>query len=143
MKIAVIILHFGKLATTEHCLKELAKKIENHSVILVNNTSDNLTSLTQIIPGTRVLSSLLPTPKSIQFSCSITISIFPRGLSAISHLPLPNTLPPALSVPSFTILGATTGEANTIAGPARSNTKIGITNPKPLSQSLMSRVRPC
>ncbi|KKU43021.1 MAG: hypothetical protein UX59_C0032G0009 [Microgenomates group bacterium GW2011_GWA1_46_7] len=113
MKIAVIILHFGKLATTEHCLKELAKKIENHSVILVNNTSDNLTSLTQIIPGTK------------------------------SHLPLPNTLPPALSVPSFTILGATTGEANTIAGPARSNTKIGITNPKPLSQSLMSRVRPC
>jgi len=57
MKIAVIILHFGKLATTEHCLKELAKKIENHSVILVNNTSDNLTSLTQIIPGTKIINN--------------------------------------------------------------------------------------
>jgi GT2 family glycosyltransferase len=52
MKIAVVILHFGKRDTTKKCLQELKKKIENNYVIVVNNTPDDIKDLTTIIPGT-------------------------------------------------------------------------------------------
>lgn len=55
MKIAVIIVHFGKIETTKTCLKELNKKINNNRVILINNTSDDISSLAKIIPATQVI----------------------------------------------------------------------------------------
>ncbi|MFZ2199316.1 MAG: glycosyltransferase [Microgenomates group bacterium] len=55
MKIAVIILHYGKLETTKHCLAELSKKIGDHQLILINNTQDDITSLSKIIAGTKII----------------------------------------------------------------------------------------
>ncbi len=61
MKIAVIILHFGKSSTTKHCLTELAQKIGNNSVILVNNTPEDITPLTRIIPSTQLVDNRVNT----------------------------------------------------------------------------------
>lgn len=55
MEIAVVILHFGSLATTQHSLAELAKKIGDHHVILINNTQGDISELTSIIPGTQLI----------------------------------------------------------------------------------------
>lgn len=55
MKIAVVILHYGKLETTKACLQELKKKIEDNEVILVNNTHDDCKGLTLVIPGTKLI----------------------------------------------------------------------------------------
>ncbi|HSD98452.1 MAG TPA: glycosyltransferase family 2 protein [Patescibacteria group bacterium] len=46
MKIAVIIIHFGKLLTTKHCIESLYKN-ETHpfSIFVVNNTLDELSSV--------------------------------------------------------------------------------------------------
>ncbi len=57
MKIAVIILHYGKLATTKNCLLKLRDKISSHQVILINNTTDDLKELSKIIPGTKVVNN--------------------------------------------------------------------------------------
>lgn len=57
MKIAVIILHYGAFSTTQNCLRELNKKIASHQVILINNTSDDLTPLATIIPGTKLVNN--------------------------------------------------------------------------------------
>lgn len=57
MKIAVIILHFGKIVTTKNCLHELKKKIGSHSLILVNNTQDDVAPLSKIIPGTKIINN--------------------------------------------------------------------------------------
>jgi len=57
MKIAVIILHFGKLETTKACLKDLSKKIGDNQVILINNTSDDCNGLTLVIPGTKLINN--------------------------------------------------------------------------------------
>ncbi len=55
MKIAVIILHYGKLEATKACLKELKHKIGDNQVILVNNTPDDCKGLTLVIPGTKLI----------------------------------------------------------------------------------------
>lgn len=55
MKIAVIILHFGKIETTKNCLTKLKDKISDNSVILVNNTKDDIKSLTKIIKNTNLI----------------------------------------------------------------------------------------
>lgn len=57
MKIAVIILHYGKLETTLQCLKELKSKIGDHQVIIINNTQDDCKGLTLVIPGTKLLNN--------------------------------------------------------------------------------------
>lgn len=55
MKIAVIILHYGKLETTKNCLKDLKSKIGDHQVIIINNTQDNISELKTIIPATQLV----------------------------------------------------------------------------------------
>lgn len=55
MKIAVIILHFGKLTTTTKCLQALKPKIGDNPLILINNTQDDIASLTKIIPVTKLI----------------------------------------------------------------------------------------
>lgn len=57
MKIAVIILHYGKLETTKNCLKDLSHKILDHKVILVNNTLDDISRLATIISGTQIINN--------------------------------------------------------------------------------------
>lgn len=57
MKIAIIILHFGKVQTTKDCLKDLAKKIGDNKVILINNTKDDLSEITKIIPNTHLINN--------------------------------------------------------------------------------------
>jgi len=67
MKIAVIILHYGSLGTTKHCLQELAKKIGSNQVILVNNTLDDCKGLTLVIPGTKLLNN----PRNLGFATGV------------------------------------------------------------------------
>lgn len=55
MKIAVIMLHFGALATTRESLKLLRPKLVGHSLYLANNSPDDITALTNIIPDTHLL----------------------------------------------------------------------------------------
>lgn len=57
MRIAVIILHFGKIETTKNCLQNLRQKITDNQVILINNTQDDISSLTKIIPGTQLINN--------------------------------------------------------------------------------------
>lgn len=55
MKLAVIILHFGKIETTKNCLTKLKDKIGSHSLILINNSLDDIGSLTKIIKNTKLI----------------------------------------------------------------------------------------
>lgn len=55
MKIAVIMLHFGALATTRESLKLLRPKLDGCALYLVNNTPEDVTSLTSILPETHLL----------------------------------------------------------------------------------------
>ncbi len=55
MKIATVMLHFGALATTRESLKLLRPKLSGHSLYLVNNSPDDITALTNIIPDTHLL----------------------------------------------------------------------------------------
>lgn len=71
MKIAIIILHFGKLETTKNCLKDLAKKVSGHQVILVNNTNDKIDELLKIIPGTKLINN----PKNLGFAAGVNQGI--------------------------------------------------------------------
>lgn len=71
MKIAVIILHYGSLVTTKNCLKELVKKIDQHQVILVNNSPDDIAGLAKIIPGTKLISN----PQNLGFAKGVNPGI--------------------------------------------------------------------
>ena len=52
---AIIILHYGDIKTTKSTLKKLSKKINNHALILINNTQDDIAELSQIIPRTTLI----------------------------------------------------------------------------------------
>jgi len=67
MKIAVIILHFGKLETTKNCLRELSKKIGDNQVIIINNTQDDCKGLTLVIPGTKLINN----PSNLGFAAGV------------------------------------------------------------------------
>ena len=67
MKIAVIVLHYGKVETTKTCLKELKSKLADHQVILINNTQDDITELTKIIPGTKLINN----PQNLGFATGV------------------------------------------------------------------------
>ncbi len=71
MKLAVIILHYGKVETTKTCLKELKNKIADHQVILINNTPENIVELTKIIPGTKLINN----PTNLGFAASVNQGI--------------------------------------------------------------------
>lgn len=52
---AIIMLHYGMLLTTKRSLKKLSKKIGTHSLILINNTQEDLGGLASIIPRTTII----------------------------------------------------------------------------------------
>lgn len=54
-KIALIILHYGSLEVTRECLLSLKQKLGEHQLILVNNTTQNVSTLLKIIPGTQLI----------------------------------------------------------------------------------------
>lgn len=57
MKIAVIILHYGLLATTKNCLHDLSKKIGDKRVIIINNTNDDISGLSKYIKATKIINN--------------------------------------------------------------------------------------
>ena len=71
MKIAVIILHYGRLETTKRCLQDLKSKIGDNYVILVNNTADDCKGLTLVIPGTKLINN----PKNLGFAAGVNQGI--------------------------------------------------------------------
>ncbi len=71
MKIAVIILHYGKIETTKRCLRDLSKKIGDHQVILINNTNDKVEELQKIIPGTKLINN----PENLGFATAVNQGI--------------------------------------------------------------------
>lgn len=75
MKIAVIILHYGLIETTKDCLENLSSKIEDHQLILVNNSADDISSLSKIIKNT----ILIDNRKNLGFAKGVNQGIT-RGL---------------------------------------------------------------
>ncbi|GAB4027365.1 MAG: glycosyltransferase family 2 protein [Candidatus Microgenomates bacterium] len=75
MKIAVIILHYGRFETTKNCLYKLRSKIDEHQLILINNSPDDITSLSKIIKNT----ILIDNRKNLGFAKSVNQGIA-RGL---------------------------------------------------------------
>lgn len=71
MKIAVIILHYGKLATTKNCLHDLSKKIGDNQVIIINNTQEDCKDLIRIIPGTKLINN----PQNLGFAAGVNQGI--------------------------------------------------------------------
>ena len=55
MKITVIIIHYGLIETTRACITNLKSKIGDHQLILINNTSDDIKDLCNIIQGTTLI----------------------------------------------------------------------------------------
>ena len=83
MHISVVMLHFGKLETTKSSLEHLAKKIGSHQLILVNNTPDDIKSLTKVIPGTK----LIDNRKNLGFAAGVNqgikLALKDKGVGAI------------------------------------------------------------
>lgn len=71
MKIAVVIIHFGKLETTKNCLKQLSKKIGDNQVIVINNTPEDAKVLSTIIPRTKYIDN----GKNVGFSKAVNAGI--------------------------------------------------------------------
>jgi len=87
MKIAVIILHYGNIETTKNCLRDLSKKIGENRLILINNTQDEISSLTKIIPGTVLINN----QKNLGFSAGVNVGIrLAMKDSAVTHMFLMN-----------------------------------------------------
>jgi len=57
MKIAVIIIHYGSIATTKNCLLKLKAKIGSHKLILINNTQADCSPLQTIISDTSLVNN--------------------------------------------------------------------------------------
>lgn len=70
-KTAVIIIHFKNIAVTRNSLKSLSKKIGSHSLYLINNTADDVSSLMKIIPNT----SLIQNKSNLGFATAINQGI--------------------------------------------------------------------
>ena len=56
-KLALIMIHFGKHSVTKHAFTSLKKKLGDHSLILINNTPDDISNLVRIIPGTQLINN--------------------------------------------------------------------------------------
>lgn len=83
MKITIIIIHYGLIETTKKCLTNLKPKIGDHQLILINNTSDDIKDLTNIIKGT----TLIDNRKNLGFAKSvnqgITIALKDKAVGAV------------------------------------------------------------
>lgn len=67
MRLGLIIIHYGKQATTQACLQALRPKIGSHRLILINNTAEDIPSLAKIIPTTY----LIENKKNIGFAKAV------------------------------------------------------------------------
>jgi GT2 family glycosyltransferase len=56
-KIAIIMLHYGAKKTTQHALFELKSKLKDNSLILVNNTSEDISDLAKIAQRTTLINN--------------------------------------------------------------------------------------
>lgn len=83
MKIAVIILHFGKLETTKRCLQELKKKIGDNQLILINNTPDDCKGLTLVIPGTKLIDNRQNLGFAKGVNQGITLALKDKSVQAV------------------------------------------------------------
>ena len=146
MKIAIIILHYGSFATTKHALADLAKKIGDNELILINNTSDDISPLSRMIPGTKLINN----PRNLGFAKGVNQGIrlalkdkslthfflmnndlvLSSGSFAQLLLTLTNFPQQALFHRSCTTEISTIGVANTTLGLAWCATKTGATNPR-------------
>lgn len=68
---AVVIVHYGDIKTTIKCLKAIKSKIETNTVILVNNSTQDIKSLSKIIPGTKIIDNL----KNVGFARAVNQGI--------------------------------------------------------------------
>lgn len=87
MKIAVIMLHFGTLSTTRESLKLLRPKLAGHTLYLINNTPDDISALTTILPDTHLINN----PRNLGFAAGVNQGIR-AGLAdqAVTHFLLLN-----------------------------------------------------
>lgn len=87
MKLTIIIIHYGKVARTEECLVKLAKKIDQHQLILINNTQDDIKALTKIIPGTELIDNRANTGFAKAANQGITLGLANKS---VTHVMLMN-----------------------------------------------------
>ncbi len=71
MKTAVVMIHYGKIATTEKSLISLKDKLKNSPLFLINNTTQNISSLSNIYPQTTIIESR----KNIGFARAVNLGI--------------------------------------------------------------------
>jgi len=57
MKTALVMVHYGSLNNTKRSLQSLKDKLTGNSCYLINNTSDNLSALAKIFPGTILINN--------------------------------------------------------------------------------------
>lgn len=87
MKIAIIILHYGSLTTTQNCLQKLKPKLGQHKLILINNTGDDCRPLQRIIADT----TLINNSQNFGFAKAVNQGIHEaRRDKAITHVFLMN-----------------------------------------------------
>ncbi|MEI6690464.1 MAG: glycosyltransferase family 2 protein [bacterium] len=56
-QIAIVILHYGSVDNTQNAIKDLAKKIGIHRLILINNDVQDITTLSKIIKNTSLITN--------------------------------------------------------------------------------------
>lgn len=87
MKIAVILIHYGALTTTKSCLNALEGKLDDNELILINNTSDDLSVLTKRISKAKLINNT----KNVGFGKAVNQGItLALKDTAISHVFLMN-----------------------------------------------------
>jgi GT2 family glycosyltransferase len=57
-KITIIIIHYGSQKNTIEALNSLKNKISKNQLILINNTSEDISNLVKIIPHTKLINNL-------------------------------------------------------------------------------------
>lgn len=76
MRLAVIIIHYGSKSTTRTCLNNLKKKLGSHALILINNTSSDVTDLAKLIPSAQIIDN----HQNLGFAHAVN-----QGISLASH----------------------------------------------------------
>ena len=115
MKPSIVILHFGKLETTQSCVKSVVKYEKNASIIIVNNNPSPLRS--SDFSKTPVI--IINNPKNVGFAAGVNIGIkYALSRHADSILLLNNDT--LLSMPLLSQLCKAFGEHESIGivGPA-------------------------
>jgi GT2 family glycosyltransferase len=83
MKIAVIIIHYGLIETTRHCLTSLKSKIGDHQLILINNSESDIKDLAKIIEGTILIDNRENDGFAKAVNQGITLALKDKTISAV------------------------------------------------------------